>query len=82
MGWDFYGIFCHQPFSLLRQTGHGNLILFNNLLQTTFNHFIIFAAGHATESFTDFVVGHGELWSAQMLAAVVRKVQQLYALCY
>lgn len=57
-------------------------LLFNNLLQTTFNHFIIFAAGHATESFTDFVVGHGELWSAQMLAAVVRKVQQLYALCY
>ena len=32
------------------------------------------AAGHATESFSDFVVGHGELWSAQMLAAVVRKV--------
>ena len=31
-------------------------------------------AGHATESFSDFVVGHGELWSAQMLAAVVRKV--------
>lgn len=35
------------------------------------------AAGHATESFTDFVVGHGELWSAQMLSAVVRKVQWL-----
>ncbi|GAY58015.1 hypothetical protein CUMW_183840 [Citrus unshiu] len=33
----------------------------------------IYIAGHATESFTDFVVGHGELWSAQMLAAVVRK---------
>ncbi|XP_028084268.1 bifunctional aspartokinase/homoserine dehydrogenase, chloroplastic-like isoform X1 [Camellia sinensis] len=30
--------------------------------------------GHATESFTDFVVGHGELWSAQMLASLVRKV--------
>ncbi|CAL5328533.1 unnamed protein product [Camellia sinensis] len=30
-------------------------------------------AGHATESFTDFVVGHGELWSAQMLASLVRK---------
>lgn len=27
-----------------------------------------------TESFSDFVVGHGELWSAQILAAVVRKV--------
>lgn len=33
----------------------------------------IYIAGHATESFTDFVVGHGELWSAQMLASVVRK---------
>ncbi|XP_010538311.1 PREDICTED: bifunctional aspartokinase/homoserine dehydrogenase 1, chloroplastic isoform X2 [Tarenaya hassleriana] len=33
----------------------------------------IYIAGHATESFSDFVVGHGELWSAQMLAAVVRK---------
>lgn len=33
----------------------------------------IFIAGHATESFTDFVVGHGELWSAQLLSAVVRK---------
>ncbi|THG12389.1 hypothetical protein TEA_014353 [Camellia sinensis var. sinensis] len=34
----------------------------------------IYIAGHATESFTDFVVGHGELWSAQMLASLVRKV--------
>ncbi|CAL2275745.1 unnamed protein product [Prunus armeniaca] len=33
----------------------------------------IYIAGHATESFTDFVVGHGELWSAQMLSCVVRK---------
>ncbi|KAL3830358.1 hypothetical protein ACJIZ3_019160 [Penstemon smallii] len=33
----------------------------------------IYVAGHATESFTDFVVGHGELWSAQLLSAVVRK---------
>uniref|UniRef100_A0A7N0TRB1 Aspartokinase n=1 Tax=Kalanchoe fedtschenkoi TaxID=63787 RepID=A0A7N0TRB1_KALFE len=33
----------------------------------------IYIAGHATESFTDFVVGHGELWSAQMLSAVIRK---------
>ncbi|XP_062019440.1 bifunctional aspartokinase/homoserine dehydrogenase 1, chloroplastic-like isoform X1 [Rosa rugosa] len=33
----------------------------------------IYIAGHATESFTDFVVGHGELWSAQLLASVVRK---------
>lgn len=33
----------------------------------------IYIAGHATESFSDFVVGHGELWSAQILAATVRK---------
>ncbi|KAH0750931.1 hypothetical protein KY290_030163 [Solanum tuberosum] len=32
----------------------------------------IYIAGHATESFTDFVAGHGELWSAQLLASVVR----------
>ncbi|AET04095.2 putative homoserine dehydrogenase, Aspartate kinase [Medicago truncatula] len=33
----------------------------------------IYIAGHVTESFTDFVVGHGELWSAQMLSLVIRK---------
>lgn len=33
----------------------------------------IYIAGHATESFADFVVGHGELWSAQMLSAVITK---------
>ncbi|CAN1309797.1 Bifunctional aspartokinase/homoserine dehydrogenase 2, chloroplastic [Linum perenne] len=33
----------------------------------------IFIAGHATESFEDFVVGHGELWSAQLLSYVVKK---------
>lgn len=33
----------------------------------------IYIAGHATESFSDFVVGHGELWSAQILSAVLRK---------
>ncbi|XP_019058005.1 PREDICTED: bifunctional aspartokinase/homoserine dehydrogenase 2, chloroplastic isoform X1 [Tarenaya hassleriana] len=33
----------------------------------------IYIAGHASESFSDFVVGHGELWSAQMLSFVVRK---------
>jgi aspartokinase len=31
-------------------------------------------AGHATETFEDWVAGHGELWSAQMLASAVRKV--------
>ncbi|KAH6833981.1 aspartate homoserine dehydrogenase i [Perilla frutescens var. hirtella] len=33
----------------------------------------IYIAGHVTESFSDFVVGHGELWSAQLLSSVVRK---------
>ncbi|KAF8025453.1 hypothetical protein BT93_F2325 [Corymbia citriodora subsp. variegata] len=33
----------------------------------------IYIAGHATESFTDFVVGHGELWSAQLLSSVIKK---------
>ncbi|PIN22328.1 Homoserine dehydrogenase [Handroanthus impetiginosus] len=33
----------------------------------------IYIAGHATESFSDFVVGHGELWSAQLLSALIRK---------
>ncbi|XP_011036271.1 PREDICTED: bifunctional aspartokinase/homoserine dehydrogenase 2, chloroplastic-like [Populus euphratica] len=33
----------------------------------------IYIAGHATESFSDFVAGHGELWTAQMLSYVVRK---------
>ena len=27
----------------------------------------------ATDAFSDFVVGHGELWSAQLLAAAVRQ---------
>ncbi|XP_020103203.1 bifunctional aspartokinase/homoserine dehydrogenase 1, chloroplastic [Ananas comosus] len=33
----------------------------------------IYIAGHATESFSDFVVGHGELWSAQMLSYAIKK---------
>nr|GMD72777.1 bifunctional aspartokinase/homoserine dehydrogenase, chloroplastic-like [Ipomoea batatas] len=33
----------------------------------------IYIAGHATESFSAFVVGHGELWSAHLLSCVVRK---------
>ncbi|KAL2921614.1 Bifunctional aspartokinase/homoserine dehydrogenase 2 chloroplastic [Bienertia sinuspersici] len=33
----------------------------------------IYIAGHATESFTDFVVGHGELWSAQMLSLLIKQ---------
>ncbi|KAG8087132.1 hypothetical protein GUJ93_ZPchr0010g8610 [Zizania palustris] len=33
----------------------------------------IYIAGHATESFSDFVVGHGELWSAQMLSFAIKK---------
>ncbi|KAK3121539.1 hypothetical protein QOZ80_8BG0655720 [Eleusine coracana subsp. coracana] len=33
----------------------------------------IYIAGHVTESFSDFVVGHGELWSAQMLSYAIKK---------
>lgn len=36
----------------------------------------IYIAGHATESFSDFVVGHGELWSAQMLSYAIKKSGQ------
>nr|XP_043614760.1 bifunctional aspartokinase/homoserine dehydrogenase, chloroplastic-like [Erigeron canadensis]XP_043614761.1 bifunctional aspartokinase/homoserine dehydrogenase, chloroplastic-like [Erigeron canadensis] len=32
-----------------------------------------YIAGHAAESFSAFVVGHGELWSAQLLSSVLRK---------
>uniref|UniRef100_A0A0E0EKK1 ACT domain-containing protein n=1 Tax=Oryza meridionalis TaxID=40149 RepID=A0A0E0EKK1_9ORYZ len=31
-------------------------------------------AGHATESFSDFVVGHGEIWSAQLFWMDTREV--------
>ncbi|XP_061369165.1 bifunctional aspartokinase/homoserine dehydrogenase 1, chloroplastic-like [Gastrolobium bilobum] len=34
---------------------------------------IYIGPGYATEFFTDYVVGHGELWSAQMLYFVIRK---------
>jgi aspartokinase/homoserine dehydrogenase 1 len=30
-------------------------------------------AGIATQTFSDFVVGHGEIWSADLFAAVCRK---------
>ncbi|PWA64065.1 bifunctional aspartokinase/homoserine dehydrogenase I [Artemisia annua] len=33
----------------------------------------MYIAGHPMESFSAFVVGHGELWSAQMLSYVLRK---------
>ncbi|KQJ89734.1 bifunctional aspartokinase/homoserine dehydrogenase 2, chloroplastic isoform X2 [Brachypodium distachyon] len=33
----------------------------------------IYIAGHATESFSEFVVGHGELWSAQILSYAIQK---------
>lgn len=31
------------------------------------------SAGIATDAFVDFVVGHGELWSAQLLAAAFKQ---------
>ncbi|KAF9603535.1 hypothetical protein IFM89_037016 [Coptis chinensis] len=37
--------------------------------------YAIYIAGHATD-FSDNIVGHGELWSAQMLSYVVRKLGQ------
>jgi hypothetical protein len=40
------------------------------------------AAGNATEAFTDYVVGHGELWSAQLLAATVRAVSTADSLVF
>ena len=32
------------------------------------------AAGMVTEAFSDFVVGHGELWCAQLFNATLRKM--------
>lgn len=52
------------------------LLKYQFQLVTLFNH-DYFAAGHATESFSDFVVGHGELWSAQMLSYTIKKVSFL-----
>lgn len=34
---------------------------------------VVFSAGLATEAFADFVAGHGELWSAQLVAASCRQ---------
>ncbi|CAI8618567.1 unnamed protein product [Vicia faba] len=55
-----------------------NLAIFLSKLHEDINNLkamlrAIYIAGHATESFADFVVGHGELWSAQMLSLVIRK---------
>ena len=32
------------------------------------------AAGTVTDTFADYVVGHGELWCAQLFAATVRRL--------
>ena len=32
------------------------------------------AAGMVTDAFSDYVVGHGELWCAQLFAATVRRL--------
>ena len=32
------------------------------------------AAGMVTDAFADYVVGHGELWCAQLFAATVRRL--------
>ena len=44
-----------------------------DLHQPQCTHFLLTAAGMATEQFTDFVVGHGELWCAQLFAASCRQ---------
>ena len=38
------------------------------------NPFLRLAAGMVTEAFSDFVVGHGELWCAQLFSATLRKM--------
>eukprot|EP00271_Cylindrocystis_brebissonii_P004896 TRINITY_DN16821_c0_g1_i1.p1 TRINITY_DN16821_c0_g1~~TRINITY_DN16821_c0_g1_i1.p1 ORF type:complete len:958 (-),score=174.47 TRINITY_DN16821_c0_g1_i1:780-3653(-) len=49
------------------RTLHGDVEDLRDMLRA------IYIAGNATDTFSDFVVGHGELWSAQILAAAVRK---------
>ena len=36
----------------------------------SFKHRAIYIASSCTEPFSDFVVGHGELWSAQLMTAL------------
>lgn len=35
---------------------------------------VVGAAGMVTDAFADYVVGHGELWCAQLFAATVRRL--------
>lgn len=61
----------------LLEDGH-DLTKFLGILESDINNLramlrAIYIAGLATETFEDWVVGHGELWSAQLLAATVRK---------
>ena len=32
------------------------------------------AAGTCTDTFSDFIVGHGELWTAQLMSLVIQKL--------
>ena len=41
---------------------------------STHTHTSTHAAGMATDAFEEFVVGHGELWCAQLTAARVRQM--------
>jgi aspartokinase len=60
---------------LVQQQQHSSMFEKKVIYIPVFNFYLnIFAAGHATESFSDFVVGHGELWSAQMLSYAIKKV--------
>ncbi|KAH9611305.1 hypothetical protein KSS87_023667 [Heliosperma pusillum] len=57
----YIGIKCRLSFPLLLLCTYDSVKVFDTI------------AGHVTESFADFVVGHGELWSAQMLSLVIKK---------
>ena len=38
------------------------------------NTFVIHAAGMSSDAFSDYVVGHGELWSAKLLTLCCRQM--------
>jgi hypothetical protein len=48
-------------------------LTFTCIHPTATDCYCVTAAGIATDAFIDFVVGHGELWSAQPLAAALKQ---------
>lgn len=63
-------------FLLSRQCEYVKSLLYATAIQgfDLFIDVLVITAGHVTEPFEDWVAGHGELWSAQLLAAAVRQV--------